>query len=117
MTAALTIMRPGRIGDSHAQSAGATLDGRAGTGRFMNRQFLWLGVIAIALTGCGKRAEDENTLRIGAIVELTGDMPAVGASSRNAAELAVSELNAAGGINIGHGNPGATDFSQHPHAS
>ncbi len=56
---------------------------------------------ALALGGCGDRGHDENTLRIGAIVEMTGDMPAVGASSRNAAELAVDELNAAGGINVG----------------
>jgi branched-chain amino acid transport system substrate-binding protein len=52
------------------------------------------------ITGCGERGRDESTLRIGAIVELTGDMPAVGASSRNAAELAVSEANAAGGITV-----------------
>lgn len=52
------------------------------------------------ITGCGNRGRDDGTLRIGAIVELTGDMPAVGASSRNAAELAVSELNAAGGVTV-----------------
>jgi len=57
-------------------------------------------VAALAVGGCGDRGRDENTLRIGAIVEMTGDMPAVGASSRNAAELAVSELNAAGGITV-----------------
>jgi branched-chain amino acid transport system substrate-binding protein len=33
----------------------------------------------LAVAGCGDRARDENTLRIGAIVEMTGDMPAVGA--------------------------------------
>src|SRR4051794_41020561 len=56
--------------------------------------------VAVTLTGCGSRGRDENTLRIGAIVEMTGDMPAVGASSRNAAELAVSEVNAAGGVTV-----------------
>jgi branched-chain amino acid transport system substrate-binding protein len=68
----------------------------------MRRQLLQIAVLAAALTltGCGKRGEDDSTLRIGAIVELTGDMPAVGASSRNAAELAVDELNAAGGITV-----------------
>jgi branched-chain amino acid transport system substrate-binding protein len=55
---------------------------------------------SLAVSGCGNRGGDANTLRIGAIVEMTGDMPAVGASSRNAAELAVSELNAAGGITV-----------------
>ena len=68
----------------------------------MRRHLLQLAVLAAALTltGCGKREGDESTLRIGAIVELTGDMPAVGASSRNAAELAVDELNAAGGLSV-----------------
>jgi branched-chain amino acid transport system substrate-binding protein len=55
---------------------------------------------AIALVGCGARAPKDKTIKIGAIVELTGDMPAVGASSRNAAELAVAALNRAGGITI-----------------
>ena len=55
---------------------------------------------AIALIGCGARAPKEQVIKIGAIVELTGDMPAVGASSRNAAELAVATLNRAGGITI-----------------
>jgi branched-chain amino acid transport system substrate-binding protein len=58
------------------------------------------GLAALALTGCGDRGRDDSTLRIGAIVELTGDMPAVGTSSRNAAELAVSEVNAAGGVTV-----------------
>ena len=56
--------------------------------------------VAIALVGCGARGPKEDTIKIGAIVELTGDMPAVGASSRNAAELAVAALNRAGGITI-----------------
>ena len=55
---------------------------------------------AVALVGCGARAPKEQTIKIGAIVELTGDMPAVGASSRNAAELAVAALNTAGGITV-----------------
>jgi branched-chain amino acid transport system substrate-binding protein len=55
---------------------------------------------AALTTGCGDRGRDDSTLRIGAIVELTGDMPAVGASSRNAAELAVNEANAAGGVTV-----------------
>jgi len=68
----------------------------------MIRQLLHIPALAaaLALSSCGDRARDETILRIGAIVELTGDMPAVGASSRNAAELAVNELNAAGGINV-----------------
>jgi len=68
------------------------------------RLALLLHVPALAATlaaaGCGDRARDDDTLRIGAIVEMTGEMPAVGASSRNAAELAVDVLNAAGGITV-----------------
>ena len=65
--------------------------------RFLNLLVL---LAAMALVGCGARAPKEETIKIGAIVELTGDMPAVGASSRNAAELAVGALNHAGGIVI-----------------
>jgi branched-chain amino acid transport system substrate-binding protein len=43
----------------------------------------------------------EKTLNLGVIAELTGDMPAVGASCRNAAEMAVKEVNAAGGLQVG----------------
>lgn len=41
------------------------------------------------------------TIKIGVIAELTGDMPAVGASCKNAAQMAVKEINAAGGLNVG----------------
>jgi len=54
---------------------------------------------ALALAGCRNQSAD--TVRIGVIAEITGDMPAVGASCRNAAELAVKEINAAGGIVLG----------------
>ena len=43
----------------------------------------------------------EKTLKLGVIAELTGDMPAVGTSCKNAAELAVKEINAAGGLPVG----------------
>ena len=46
-------------------------------------------------------AAAEKTLNLGVIAELTGDMPAVGASCRNAAEMAVKEVNAAGGLKVG----------------
>jgi branched-chain amino acid transport system substrate-binding protein len=44
---------------------------------------------------------DSDTIRIGVIAELTGDIPAVGASCKNAAEMAVQEINDAGGIQLG----------------
>ncbi len=43
----------------------------------------------------------DRSLKLGVIAELTGDMPAVGASCRNAAQMAVDEVNAAGGLPIG----------------
>src|SRR5436853_2597956 len=44
------------------------------------------------------------TVHIGLIAELSGDLPAVGASSRTAAELAVRQINDAGGLAIGGKN-------------
>jgi branched-chain amino acid transport system substrate-binding protein len=49
----------------------------------------------------GNAAAAEETLPIGVIAELTGDIPAVGASCKNAAELAAREINAAGGLELG----------------
>ena len=51
-----------------------------------------------ALAGCG---ESKPSVKIGLNTELTGEMPAVGASSKNAAELFVSQINAAGGVKVG----------------
>ncbi len=45
------------------------------------------------LAGCGSGAP---SAKIGLNVELTGEMPAVGASAKNAAELFISQQNAAG---------------------
>jgi branched-chain amino acid transport system substrate-binding protein len=50
------------------------------------------------LISCAK--EDPNTIKIGVIAELTGDVPAVGASCKNAAEMAVAEINKDGGIGL-----------------
>jgi branched-chain amino acid transport system substrate-binding protein len=60
----------------------------------------FVAITTLLFTSCGNNTNPRNTVKVGLIVELTGDMPAVGASSRNAAELAVSEINAAGGITI-----------------
>lgn len=53
----------------------------------------------VLLWGCQKA--DTSTIRVGMIAELTGAIPAVGASSKNAAEMAVKEINDAGGIDVG----------------
>src|SRR5512137_1261583 len=49
----------------------------------------------------GSAVARAGSVRIGVIAEITGDMPAVGASCRNAAEMAVKEVNAAGGLAVG----------------
>ena len=51
------------------------------------------------LAGCGKSKTD--TVRIGVIAEITGAIPAVGASCKNGALMAAKEINDAGGIEIG----------------
>ncbi len=43
-------------------------------------------------------AADADALKVGLIAELTGTIPAVGASCRHGAELAVREINGSGGI-------------------
>src|SRR6266508_5175032 len=54
----------------------------------------------VALVGaCGKK--DLPDLNVGVIAEMSGDIPAVGASCKNAAEMAAAELNAAGGLKVG----------------
>ncbi|MGH8045726.1 MAG: ABC transporter substrate-binding protein, partial [Chthoniobacterales bacterium] len=51
-----------------------------------------------ALAGCSK---EKPGVKIGLNTELTGEMPAVGASSKNAASLFVGQLNDAGGVKVG----------------
>jgi len=66
----------------------------------MKKIFL-LVVVAFSLwiaAGCQKGSD--SSVKVGLIAELTGDIPAVGASCRNAAEMAVKEINDAGGIEI-----------------
>ncbi len=55
---------------------------------------------ALGVGACGP-AGGGDTIRVGVIAELTGDIPAVGASCKNAAEMAVQEINDAGGLEVG----------------
>ncbi len=57
---------------------------------------LLTGLLLVTCSG-----EKSNTIRIGVIAELTGDMPAVGESCKKAAEMAVKEINDAGGLEVG----------------
>ena len=54
---------------------------------------------SLLLSACGAGA-GANTIKVGVVAELTGDIPAVGASCKNAAEMAVKEINDAGGLEV-----------------
>ena len=58
-----------------------------------------LVILSLGICGCSK--DDSSQIKIGVIAELTGDIPAVGASCKNAAEMAVQQVNDAGGIPLG----------------
>ena len=56
----------------------------------MKKTFLYVAacMIVVALLGaCSK--DDNSSIKVGVIAELTGDMPAVGESCKKAAEMAV----------------------------
>lgn len=56
-------------------------------------------LIGLLLSACQPAAPD--TIKIGLNAELTGGIPVVGESCKNAAELAVKEVNDAGGLEVG----------------
>jgi branched-chain amino acid transport system substrate-binding protein len=58
-------------------------------------------LLVIALSACSGSGGGATTIKVGGIGELTGDIPAVGASFKNAAEMAVKEINDAGGLEVG----------------
>lgn len=59
-----------------------------------------VAMLAACFTGCaGGSSDSSDTLLIGGIGPLTGDYANYGTSNRNGAQLAVDEINAAGGVN------------------
>ncbi len=52
----------------------------------------------VMLTGCSK---EEEKIKIGFNIPLTGDIPKVGEASRNAAEMLKEEINSQGGLEVG----------------
>lgn len=64
--------------------------------------FLVVSSLVCLLAGCGGPGSD--AVKIGMNVELTGEIPAVGASGKNAAELFFDKLNAGGGVPLAEGN-------------
>ncbi len=60
----------------------------------------FLIVLSMLLTACSGGG-GADTIKVGLVAELTGDIPAVGASCKNAAEMAVAAVNDAGGLDVG----------------
>lgn len=57
-------------------------------------------LIAACFAGCGDSKETKaDTIKIGGIGPITGGAAVYGQAVKNAAEMAVEEINAAGGIN------------------
>lgn len=60
------------------------------------------GAAVILAAGCGQTPPAQ-TVRIGLNFELTGDIPTVGTSAKNAAQLFFDQLNTAGGVKLKDG--------------
>lgn len=65
---------------------------------------LLTGVLALSAVGCGSTSSEsdsasEDTIKIGGIGPLTGEQASYGISTQNGAQIAVDEINAAGGVN------------------
>ena len=66
-------------------------------------------VAAFALTGCsgsssssGSTSGSTKEIKVGLSAPMTGDISQIGQSSKNAADLAVAEINDAGGLKVGN---------------
>lgn len=57
-----------------------------------------MGLAAVALCGCSK-SKASNTIKIGGIFPLSGGVAVYGVEARNGINLAIDEINAAGGVN------------------
>jgi len=65
--------------------------------------FLCVLMVAVLFTGCkpatgGGAAAGGDVIKVGAVFPMTGDIATFGASSKNAVELVVADINAKGGI-------------------
>jgi len=64
--------------------------------------FSLLGLFLLgAVVGCGGKETGPTEIKIGVIAPITGDIASVGQSTVNAAQLAVKEVNDAGGLEVG----------------
>lgn len=62
---------------------------------------LTAGLMTVSFAGCGNGGTEANddTFKIGGIGPLTGDAASYGTSVKNGSQIAVDEINAAGGVN------------------
>lgn len=65
----------------------------------MKRSLLLGAVVALCLSACQQQTADSNTIKIGMIAPLTGDISSIGQDILHGAQLAVDQVNAVGGIN------------------
>jgi len=70
-----------------------------GNGTFRASRFLLAGLLALAVAPSGARAQD--TIKIGAVLPVTGKESKIGGAYKQATELAVKEVNDAGGVKVG----------------
>src|SRR5690242_4948647 len=62
------------------------------------RRFLALLLLALPVAACGDKAGDDSTLKVGLIVSLTGNYAPLGTEDKKAVELAVQQIDNAGGL-------------------
>ena len=70
----------------------------------MKRSALMLAlamILSVVIAACQSAPATPSTIKIGLNDELTGSIPVVGESSKNAAELAIKEINDVGGLEVG----------------
>ncbi len=61
-------------------------------------------ILSLAMPACTAAggSNQPSVIKVGALAELTGEIPAVGATFKRAAEMAVDEVNQAGGLKVGN---------------
>jgi branched-chain amino acid transport system substrate-binding protein len=64
----------------------------------LRRQILALGVVGLALVGLGCERKNDKEITVGAFFSLSGSDSTFGSDSKQGIDLAVEEINAAGGI-------------------
>ncbi len=64
----------------------------------MKRRSLLLGAAATPLIGMARSAQAANPIKIGLLEDISGDLAAIGLPKLHGSQLAVEEVNAAGGI-------------------